>query len=133
VYHTPIDKCVYYARGDHGVLPDSAPFYMHSQVVMHYLDGAVFPRGGSTKIAEGLCKTIESSGGRVLVRAPVTSILTTDDNTRATGVRLANGDEFFAKTIVSNCGFLNTRDKILDDSARAQLPPSWLNFEVRHL
>ncbi|OQS06625.1 hypothetical protein THRCLA_01337 [Thraustotheca clavata] len=114
--------------GDHGVLPDSAPFYMHSQIVMHYLDGAVFPRGGSTKIAEGLVKTIERSGGRVLVKAPVSQIIV--ENNKAVGVQLENGDEFRAPIVVSNTGFFTTRDKLLNDETLASLPVNWRHFEV---
>ncbi|OQR99276.1 hypothetical protein ACHHYP_07096 [Achlya hypogyna] len=114
--------------GDHGVLPDSAPFYMHSQIVMHYLNGALFPRGGSAKIAEGLVTAIEQSGGRVLVKAAVAQVLVVGG--KAAGVRLASGDEFRAPVVVSNIGFFNTRDKLLDAATVAALPENWRRFEV---
>ncbi|EQC34031.1 hypothetical protein, variant 2 [Saprolegnia diclina VS20] len=114
--------------GDHGVLPDSAPFYMHSQIVMHYMNGAVFPRGGSAKIAEGLVRSIEQSGGRVLVKASVAQVLV--EGGKAVGIQLENGDTFHAPVVVSNIGFFNTRDKLLDSSTLATLPPNWRQFEV---
>jgi all-trans-retinol 13,14-reductase len=101
---------------------------MHSQIVMHYLNGAIFPRGGSHKIAQGLVRSIEESGGRVLVKAYVEKVIV--HNNKATGVRLDNGDEFHAPVVISNVGVLNTRDKLLDANTLCSMPENWRYFET---
>ena len=49
---------------------------MHAALINHYLYGASYPRGGASEIGFHMIPLIERSGGRVLVRAPVTDILT---------------------------------------------------------
>jgi all-trans-retinol 13,14-reductase len=59
-----------------GTLPKQGSFAMHAALINHYLYGASYPRGGASEIAFHMIPIIERSGGRVLVRAPVTKILT---------------------------------------------------------
>lgn len=51
---------------------------MHSLLVNHYLNGAWYPKGGSSEIAYHMIPIIEKAGGAVLVRAPVNRILFND-------------------------------------------------------
>ena len=45
------------------------------KVIGHYLDGARYPVGGASAIAEGLVPVIESAGGRAQASTPVSDIL----------------------------------------------------------
>ena len=48
---------------------------MHALLTNHYVCGASYPRGGASEIAFHIIPVIEKSGGKVLVRAPVTEVL----------------------------------------------------------
>ena len=52
---------------------------MHALLLEHYMYGAYYPKGGASEIAFHIIPTIERSGGRVLVRAPVKEILLDSD------------------------------------------------------
>jgi all-trans-retinol 13,14-reductase len=67
-----------------GVPPSKSSFALHAILINHYLYGASYPRGGASEIAFTIIPVIEKAGGRVLVRAPVTAILT-DSNGTVTG------------------------------------------------
>ena len=60
--------------------------------------GVSQPVGGSGKLSESLVRCIEHYGGEVRCNSEVTKILTSGG--RATGVRLATGEEFVAKDAV---------------------------------
>lgn len=59
-------------------MPKDASFSMHSLLVVHYLYGAWYPKGGASEIAYHMIPIVEKSGGAVLVRAPVNRILFND-------------------------------------------------------
>ena len=67
-----------------GAIPSQASFAMHGALINHYMYGASYPRGGASEIAYHIIPVIEKSGGKVLVRAPVSDILF-DDNGKAKG------------------------------------------------
>eukprot|EP01050_Picozoa_sp_SAG11_P011752 SAG11_NODE_1267_length_5342_cov_1.772459_4_plen_140_part_00 len=48
------------------------------QVAQHYITGAAYPTGGAAELARRIIPTIEAAGGKVLVRAPVQSVLVDD-------------------------------------------------------
>jgi len=58
-----------------GVEPGKASFAMHALLTNHYVCGASYPRGGASEIAFHIIPVIEKSGGKVLVRAPVSEVL----------------------------------------------------------
>lgn len=97
--------------GDYGVPPAQSSFAMHALVVNHYLEGASYPVGGASSIARSIEPIIEASGGKVIVQAEVDSILI--QKHQAIGVKLKNGTEIRAKTIVSGVGVLNTYQRLL--------------------
>jgi all-trans-retinol 13,14-reductase len=70
--------------GVSGTPPSNSSFAVHAVLINHYLYGASYPRGGASEIAFSIIPVIERAGGRVLVRAPVTTILT-DSNGSVTG------------------------------------------------
>lgn len=97
--------------GDYGLVPAKSSFFIHSMVVAHYFRGAAYPIGGSSRIAETILPTIEAAGGEVLTNAEVDEIIIRDG--KAVGVRLADGHELRAPTVVSNAGVINTFEKLV--------------------
>ena len=67
--------------------------------------GAHYPVGGSSEIAFNIIPAIERTGGRVLVRANVTNIVS--KRGKVCGVRLRKGTEeheIFAPMVISSAG-----------------------------
>ena len=103
-----------YHYGDYGETPSRGSFLMNALIACHYRSGAYYPAGGPLKISESIVKVIEKWGGKVLVRAPVESILI-DDKNRAYGV-VVKGKEILAKSVVSSVGTPTTMTKLIPDS-----------------
>lgn len=104
-----------YSWGDYGVPPSDSSFAMHAMLINHYMYGASYPRGGASEIAFHIIPVIEKSGGRVLVRAPVSEILI-DDSGKAIGVRVNRTSgpvDIHARVVISDAGVLNTFTKLL--------------------
>ena len=70
--------------GDYGVTPDRSSLYMQMCVSKGYMETSSYPIGGASEMIIHLIPQIERAGGRVLVRAPVSTILTNQDG-RVTG------------------------------------------------
>jgi all-trans-retinol 13,14-reductase len=92
-----------YHYGDYGEPPERGAFAMNALIASHYRNGAYYPKGGPLVIAERIIHVIERWGGKVLVRAPVSSILIDEKTNRAYGVQV-QGKTIFAKTIISSVG-----------------------------
>ncbi|WP_372365840.1 phytoene desaturase family protein [Candidatus Uabimicrobium sp. HlEnr_7] len=92
--------------GNYGLPPKKSSFGIHALVASHYIGGGSYPVGGCRKIAESIVATIEKNQGQVFAKAGVQKIITKGN--QAIGVRLENGDEIFAKKIISGAGALNT-------------------------
>ncbi|XP_051904338.1 all-trans-retinol 13,14-reductase [Hippocampus zosterae] len=104
-----------YIFGTYGNMPKDASFAMHSLLVNHYINGAWYPKGGSSEIAYHMIPIIEKAGGAVLVRAPVNRILFNDAR-EACGVSVKKGEEevhIHAPMVISNAGIFNTYQKLL--------------------
>ena len=97
--------------GDYGLVPSKSSFFIHSMVVAHYFRGAAYPVGGSGRIAETILPVIERAGGEVVTNAEVTEILI--ENERAVGVKLADGRELRAPTVISDAGVVNTFERLV--------------------
>jgi phytoene dehydrogenase-like protein len=69
-------------------------------VQSHYFDGGYYPRGGAASIPRAFIRALKRAGGAIRVRAEVSRILV--ENGRAIGVRLADGTEIRARTVISN-------------------------------
>ena len=91
--------------------------FSQATLLTHFSKGAFYPIGGASEIAYHLIPTIERSGGRVLVRANVTRLLTTGH--RVTGVRVSRGAkglpdvDIAAPLVISGAGMKNTFEKLL--------------------
>ena len=61
-----------------GTQPREAPAMMQLTLLAHYMYGGYYPLGGASEIAFNIIPVIEKSGGKVLVRAPVSEIVVSD-------------------------------------------------------
>jgi hypothetical protein len=89
---------------------------MQAAVLGHVLEGCYYPQSGPMHFVRGLVPTIRKAGGDLLVQARVEEILIdyNDGNGRATGVKLANGDEIHAHHgVVSDAGIRSTLRNLL--------------------
>lgn len=91
---------------DYGLPPAQSSFGMHAVVASHYFDGASYPIGGATRIAETITPLIERNGGRVVVSASVKEVMV--ENGKAVGVKMADGREFRSNLVISDAGARNT-------------------------
>lgn len=83
----------------------------------HY-GGINYPKGGVGQIAQKLVEGLEKAGGQIRYRARVTEILC--EQGRAVGVRLASGQVYQAKRIVSNATRWDTFGKLLPQVPRSE-------------
>lgn len=89
--------------GDHGLPPSKASFPLHCAVMEHYFSGGYYPKGGGTSIVKAMLKAIKYHGGEVQTKQRVKKImLEGDDEKKAIGVELVNGEKIYAKNILSN-------------------------------
>ncbi len=88
----------------------------------HY-GGINYPKGGVGQIAQKLVEGLEKAGGKIEYRARVVEIVR--DCGRATGVRLASGQTYQAKRIVSNATRWDTFDKLLPKSDTPRSEQKW--------
>ena len=104
--------------GDYGLPPSESSFFMHSIVVRHYLSGAAYPIGGSSRIAATIEPVIEAAGGEIITCAEVEQIVMKEG--RAVAVRIENGREFRAPLIISDAGVVNTYERLLPNDVAEQ-------------
>ena len=89
--------------GDHGLPPGKASFPVHCAVMNHYFQGGYYPMGGGGSIVKAMTNTIKKHGSEVRTSQRVKRILIEGDKKkRAVGVELENGEQIFAKRIISN-------------------------------
>ena len=84
--------------GDHGLPPNKASFPVHCSVMNHYFDGGFYPMGGGSGIVKAMTNKIKQYDGIIKTNQNVDKILL--NNKKAIGVKLADGEEFFAKNIM---------------------------------
>jgi all-trans-retinol 13,14-reductase len=101
--------------GDYGLPPGQSSFAVHAIIAHHYFEGASYPVGGASRIAETVAPVIERSGGKIVVNAEVAAVLV--QRNRAVGVRMADGREIRAGTIISDTGARSTFGDLLGESA----------------
>ena len=106
--------------GDYGLPPGRSSFAAHAAVVAHYLGGAWYPVGGSSRIAAAAVPVIEAAGGRVMVSAEVERIHV--EAGRAAGVRMADGTIVRAPVVASDAGWAITAGSLVPEEWRAAFP-----------
>lgn len=92
----------------------------------HY-GGINYPKGGVGQIALKLAEGLQNKGGEICYQARVTQILMAQG--KAIGVKLANGQEYFARRIVSNATRWDTFEKLLPQDS---LPKSEARWQSRY-
>ncbi|GGX24986.1 phytoene desaturase family protein [Aquimarina muelleri] len=89
--------------GDHGLPPGKASFPLHCAVMDHYFDGGFYPMGGGGAIVKAMTNMIKKHGSEVRTGQNVKHILLEGKKKkRAIGVELENGEQIFAKRVISN-------------------------------
>jgi len=82
------------------LFPEDAPVLLFQMVLaMGHMKSAGFPEGGALKVSKTIEHSFEKLGGEISYRARVEKILV--ENNRAFGVRLEDGTEHRADTIIS--------------------------------
>ncbi|KAI3897408.1 hypothetical protein MKW92_040206 [Papaver armeniacum] len=89
-----------------------------------HFGGINYPVGGVGGIAKSLARGLLDKGSNIMYRANVTSIILEDK--KAVGVKLSDGRELFAKTIISNATRWDTFGKLLK---RNELPKEEEDFQ----
>ncbi len=124
--------------GDYGLPPGRSSFGVHALVAEHYFNGAAYPVGGAAAILETMLPAIEAAGGNLLVSAEVERVLM-DSRGHAVGVRMSDGREFHAATVISDAGAANTYRRLLpqqlpqtQDAIQkiARIPPSMAHISL---
>ena len=88
----------------------------------HY-GGINYPKGGVGQIAQKLVEGLEKAGGKILYKANVKEI--TIENGRAVGVKLATGEEYRARRIISNATRWDTFTKLLPPQVMPRKEKNW--------
>jgi len=102
--------------GYHGSNPHKASWAIHAAVVKHFSYGAYYPKGTASQIARGMLGKVADAGGWTTIKADVEQILI--EHGKAVGVRLTDGREVRAKTIISAAGANTTAGKLLPPDER---------------
>ena len=117
--------------GDHGLPPSKASFPLHCAVMDHYFSGGFYPMGGGGAIVKAMTNAIKKYGGEVQTSQRVKRILLErNKKMQAVGVELENGEQIYAKRIISNAdpgktyldliGEANISYKLLNKLARTK-------------
>ena len=93
-------------HGDYGLPPSQASAVLHAGLSMHYFRGAWYPKGGGQIMSDELALAVERHGGSVHLRKGIERVIVEDG--KAAGLRLENGDEVRASTIVSGADLRKT-------------------------
>lgn len=89
--------------GDHGLPPGQASFPLHAAVMGHYSSGGYYPIGGGGALVKAMTKTLKKHQGEIRTSEKVKQILLEGNKKKkAIGVQLENGEQVFAKRIISN-------------------------------
>lgn len=92
----------------------------------HY-GGINYPKGGVGQIAQKLVEGLEKAGSQIQYRARVTNIVM--EGNKAVGVKLASGETYRAKRIVSNATRWDTFEQLMPTE---QIPPAEQKWQKRY-
>ncbi|KAK4759601.1 hypothetical protein SAY87_022732 [Trapa incisa] len=93
-----------------------------------HFGGINYPVGGVGGIAKSLAKGLVDMGSNIQYKANVTGIIV--ENGKAVGVRLSDGRQLFAKTIISNATRWDTFGKLLKGE---NIPKGEQHFQQRYV
>ncbi|XP_020268387.1 prolycopene isomerase, chloroplastic [Asparagus officinalis] len=89
-----------------------------------HFGGINYPVGGVGEIAKSLAKGLVDKGSKILYKANVKNIIL--ESGKAVGVKLADGREFYSKTVISNATRWDTFGKLVKVE---ELPEEEKNFQ----
>lgn len=102
--------------GDHGLAPAKASFPLHCAVMDHYFQGGFYPCGGGAAIVKAMTTAIKNHNGQVKTQQNVKRILLEGNKKKtAVGVELEDGQQIFAKRIISNADPNITYQKLIGE------------------
>ncbi|XP_073701213.1 inactive all-trans-retinol 13,14-reductase-like [Garra rufa] len=105
----------------HGVPPKKSSCMIDALFLHHFKRGVYYPEGGASEIPYHIILVLEKNGGKVLVNAPVSSILV-EGKQNACGVIVKTGGKDFevrAPVIISSAGMFTTFKKLLPPEIQA--------------
>ena len=106
----------------HSLLVGGNPFSTSSiYALIHALErkwGVFFPRGGTGALVKGMVRLFTELGGTIRLSTPVDEI--TVEGTKATGVRLKDGETLPFDLVASNADVVHTYAKLLRGSPRGR-------------
>lgn len=100
--------------GDYGLPPSQSSFIMHATLFKHYLNGGNYPVGGSARIFESVAPVVLNAGGEIYTNAEVKEIIV--KNNKAVGVKMVDGNEYYAPVIISSAGIITTYNTLLPNN-----------------
>lgn len=103
--------------GQYGLPPSQSSFATHALVTRTFFSGGAYPVGGAGQVFASIAPGIASTGGSVVVRAEVDSILV--ENGAAVGVRMVDGAVIRAPLVMSDAGARITYGTLLRDRSPA--------------
>ena len=86
--------------GDHGMPPSQVSAFVQAGILQHYFKGGYYPLGGAFTIPRAFVRALKEAGGELRLKTSVEKILL--EGGRVSGVRLPDGEEIRAKTVISN-------------------------------
>ncbi|KTG11706.1 hypothetical protein cypCar_00020360 [Cyprinus carpio] len=118
---TVFSQIFYELRFLQGVPPKNSSCMIDALFLHHSKRGVYYPKGGASEIPYHIIQVLEKHGGKVLVNAPVSSVLV-DKKRNAYGVTVKSGGQDFevrAPVIISNAGMFTTIKKLLPPEIQA--------------
>jgi phytoene desaturase len=95
-----------------GMSPWECPGIFTMLSFMEHKYGVAHVIGGLNKISETMAAITRQSGGEIRLNAPVKSLIL--DGKKVKGVRLENGEEFFAKAVIMNADFAYAMSSLVE-------------------
>ncbi|KAK2904740.1 hypothetical protein QQF64_032846 [Cirrhinus molitorella] len=105
----------------YGVPPKKSSCMIDALFLHHSKRGVYYPKGGASEIPYHIVKVVEKNGGKVLVNAPVSSILV-EGKQNACGVTVKTGGKYVeirAPVTISSAGMFTTFKKLLPPEIQA--------------
>jgi len=99
-----------------GVAPSKlSAFYFLIILRGYYFEETCYVKGGYGRLFEAIVQKIKENGSEIKYNTTVKTIITGKKQVK--GVITDKGEEFFAKTIISNANAIETLNELIDDSA----------------
>ncbi len=108
-------------------IPDKTPLYVHALVNNSFIESSWRVVKGSSNIATILAESIIENGGTILKKSKVEEFIF--EHKKLTGVKLTNGESFFATNIISSIHPAKTIEMVDKTKIRSAYRERILNLE----